>query len=149
VSLELDEAALGDLVDSLDGLRRRSDDLSPALRAVADDFRELSRDRFRAGNGWAPATAGYAARKAAAGKGRTVGRYTGRLEASLTSRRARWHAETVAPDYVKVASRAPHAHLFDAGRGGQRSRDLVVLRAEDRRRWRRILTDYLLRGDLP
>jgi hypothetical protein len=146
VSFDYDEAALDELVQTLVGLSDRSDNLAPALREVADDFRELSRRRFGRGNGWAAVSSDYAARKARAGKGRTVGRYSGELEASLTRRGARWHHEKIEPDRVTVSSRAPHAHLFDAGRNRQRARDLVVLKDADRRRWRTILARYLFEG---
>lgn len=149
MSLELDRAALDRALDQLEGMSDRADRLRPFLLEVADDMRALNRDRMTTRRGWAPLSPAYAARKTRERPGRPPGVYTGTLLASLTRRGAPFHAEKITGDSVEVTTRAPHAHLFDAGRGGQPARDLVVRRALNSRAdaWRAELLRYLTTGE--
>lgn len=146
MSLDVDPA-LDTVVADLRGLGDRAQNLRPALRRIADDMRDLARDSFDNPR-WAPLTDEYAARKARDGKGTRPGVYSRTLIESLTRRGARFHGETIRPDSVTVVTRAPHAHLFDQGRGGQRARPLLTRRLVDRRSdvWLELLEQYLLEG---
>lgn len=150
MTFELDQDALDDVLGGLRGLQRRADRPEPALLEVADELRGLADRAFRTRDRgrWAPVTPEYAARKAAEGRGRTVGRYTGTLQDSLTRSGARFARQTLRPDSVTVLTRAPHAHLFDSGRRSQTPRKLFRIRPADATRLRLIVSRYLLTGQV-
>ena len=115
----------------LQGYADRADDLRPALQDAAEAFRGLFGDVFKtrgatAGVIWAAPTDSYRRRK---GRTRPPGVFTGLLLSSLTRRRSRHSVERITADTVTVGTTAPHAHLFERGRGGQRARRLTPSRS--------------------
>lgn len=145
-------AGLRALVDQLEGFDDRADNMRPAFEAVAEDFRDLERARFRTAAGWAPVSPEWAARKATEGRPRRPLTYTGQLAESFTQRRDRYHVEQVGRDELVVKSKSPLLNLVtgaNRGRGHGKDRELVKLTAADRRRWVRIVNRYLIGGRLP
>ena len=130
--MNVDVVPFGD-GSELDFVAGRAADLRPALLDVAEAVRGLYGDVFAsrgvaAGVLWPGHTESYRRRKAKVRPGRPAGVFTGLLFGSLV-RRGRYSVEHVYGDTVTVASRAPHAHLFESGRGGQRARRLTPSRS--------------------
>lgn len=132
----------------LEAVADRSDNLRPALENAADAIRSLFGDVFTsrgaaAGVVWARPTDGYARRKRAAKPGAPQGVFTGLLRDSVTRRRSRYSVERITADKVTVETKAPHAHLFEKGRGGQRGRRLTPSRRRIEQAGAEVLTAHL------
>lgn len=120
--------------------------MRPLFRGLIDDFHGLMEGAFESGGRsigrrWAPNTPGYARRK----KG-PVGVASRTLLESLTTTTSRYARTGIGRDSMTVATAAPHAHLFGAGRGGQKARPLLPT---DRRlvdRWTPAMHQWLV-GD--
>ena len=111
----------------------RGEDLRPALHAAADALRGLYGDVFDqrgapAGVFWPSPTPGYRRLKLRLRPTAGPGVFTGLLRTSLTRRRGRHSVQRITGDELTVGTSAPHAHLFDDGRGGQRARRLTPTR---------------------
>lgn len=132
------EARLRDLV-------KATEDPRPAFREVVDDFHDMMTTQFSTGGsltgGWPDRTG-----RRTAAQTSQVGVAEGVLRRSLTGR-GRFSHEQVTRDGVTVGTTAPHAHLFDRGRGrNQPARRLVPPSAVLSRRWTPILERALARA---
>lgn len=132
------EAQLRDLVSA-------AGDPRAALREVADDFCAMMDTQFRTGGaltgGWAPRTGRRNATQTS-----QVGVAEGVLRRSLTGR-GRYSHERITRDGLTIGTTAPHARLFDRGRGrNQPARKLVPPRAVLSRRWAPILERAVARA---
>jgi hypothetical protein len=118
------EVKVSGLADELDDLRDRARHMRPAFDRVVDDFHAMMAGAFdRAGatigRRWAANVPDWDRQKTG-----PVGVLTGGLRASLTSSSADGAIVDRSHNRVRLGSSLPHAHLFDAGRGGQRARRL-------------------------
>ena len=114
-----------ELVEELEDLGDRARDLRPVLDAIIGDFHTLMAGAFDTrgaaiGRRWAANVPGWSAEKGSD----PVGVFTGLLRGSLTQFNAQHAIHDRTPNGVKLGTSAPHAGLFDAGRGGQRARRL-------------------------
>lgn len=133
-------------------VRERGDDLRPALKEIAEDFRTgvMARQFSTGGSltgGWVPHTPGYRARKQRDRPGRRTGVYTGVMERSLTTRSGGY--QRITRSRMEAGSNASprggrrHTQLFSQGRGGQAARPLVPPAPVLARRWSPVLDRYL------
>lgn len=142
------DRALGDLR----AMQERGEDVRPALREAADDFRVVMGEQFSTAGalsgGWVGLSPGYQARKQRDRPGRRIGVYTGVMERSLTTGGG-GHQQRVTKSRLEVGSsatargRARHVHLFDRGRGNQPARTVVPPAAVFERRWSPIFERHL------
>ncbi len=141
----------GALAD-LRAMRERGEDVRPALREAADDFRVVMGQQFTSSGGltggWVGLSPGYQARKQRDRPGRRTGVYTGVMQRSLTTRGAGSTQRVTKSRLVVGASatargRARHVHLFDKGRGNQPARPVVPPARVFEQRWSPIFERHL------
>jgi phage gpG-like protein len=135
---------VGKLDRRLATLARRTQDLRPAWRAVAEDFQQVQQRRFASGgNGdWPPLSEAYARRKP---PGAPIMVLTGRLKRSLTAGRTRGAIRRVTKTRVVMGSSNPVAHLHQKGTGGRLpQRRLIAIDRRERKRWAGILLDHIV-----
>ncbi len=95
-------------------------DLSPALREIADDFREMVAEQFATqgsagGTPWAPLAASTLRRRRGAGVG--ILYVTGALLRSLVEPGARAHIEEIDGGSISLGSSLPYALFHQTGTG--------------------------------
>lgn len=145
---EIDPYGTERLRGTLAKLREAGDDPRPAFHEVADYFTAMNRQAMQTqgrsiGVRWPRLSQEYVRYR----RPGPVGVQTGALRRSLTQKGARHSTRRLNRQYVQVATRAPHAHLFANGRGGQPARPLVNIRPRDRKALAGILQRHLT-GDL-
>ena len=132
----------------LSRLSERSSNFFPVFNEIAEDFIKIEENQFKSlGRGeWQPLSPRYAAWKARNYPGRPLMVRTGTLQTALTSRAARGRTETVTRNTLRVAIHLPYAikHQLGDPTTNLPQRVLVDLREEDKRRWTRIIHNFLV-----
>lgn len=154
----------------------RAEDASPALRGLADYFRDLERDQFRSeggtGSGGWPELKPSTIRKRVGGlRDRNVGRFrsrssgrfmsrsqatasitilddTGALKDSLTDAGDESHIERVSRDELEFGTLVPYARFHQTGTKHMAKRRPVELSETHRRESVRKLQKYLMTGEV-
>ncbi len=146
---------------SLESFQASLADLSPALREIADDFREMVAEQFATqgsagGTSWAQLAPSTLRRRRSAGAG--ILYLTGALFRSLVEPGARAHVEEISGASLALGSSLPYAlfHQTGAGRGfGQPAlsmparrgdlpmRPLIVISSERSEAWAEIVRQHL------
>lgn len=146
--IDVDVLGAQDLLQRLKVIRANASDARDALNAVADDFLDVERARFRGAAHWQPLTAQSAAQKVLHGRSaRPLA--GGALEKSMTVARSKYSVRRVRKDGVLVGTRDPVARLHQNGtkkrkRGGALpARPIVDVRPSDQTRWRDIIARSL------
>lgn len=149
------------LDQSLESFQASLADLSPALREIADDFREMVAEQFATqgragGTPWAELASSTLRRRRGAGAG--ILYLTGALFRSLVEPGARAHVEEIGGASLTLGSSLPYAlfHQTGAGRGfgqtalgapGRRGdlpmRPLIVISGERSDAWVEIVRQHL------
>jgi phage gpG-like protein len=136
----------------LNDIASRSDDATPVLRKVAEEFRSDQRANFARGGRprWKPLSPEYAAWKARKYPGRPVGVLTGAMRAALVSKFDPYHLEVVKSDQLRVGSTNPVSNLFNGKHTvhKQPKRKLISLTPTRRREYLKMVQDYLVDGEL-
>lgn len=119
MEISLKETGSGRIVLEVGQWRRRTLDMSPALRRIADHMRKEAQQAFdSAGSNlptpWRPLTKRTIERKAASGDDRRVLVRRGDLMESLTDKHNRRHVEKVTPGEIYFGTRSPVARLSRA-----------------------------------
>lgn len=145
VSVEVDGATA--VVSELLRFEDRAEDMSPALRQVADVMRGQFGQRFSSeGPGWAPLKPATLAAKRSAGLSERILEATGAGEASLTESGGD-NVEHVTADTLVFGSSLSRMKLHDTGTSRMPQRKVVDFSLGDRREHVRVLQRFLLDGD--
>lgn len=118
-------------------LELKGRDWRPVLHAIADDFLEVERNRFRTGSGWAPLTRRYRAEKRRRGFPTKKLVRTGALRDSLTSRSHPNAVRDMGRYEVELGTSLYYARFHT------RKRPPVKITPAVRRRWRAIVEDHV------
>lgn len=128
----------------------RTDDMSGVLGALADDFAKVEARQFAGqgtySGGWAPLSAGYAARKAVRYPGKGILEAEGRLMRSLTGSDGPDAVREVTRDSLLVGTSVPYAGYHQRGTSRMPQRRPVELSAGTRRRWVQTIQRYFVSG---
>lgn len=144
-----DDRQLAAFDEHINGVRLRAIDAAPVFEAIADDFGELERQRFRSGASWRPDTPAWTARKAREGASLRTLVYTGTLERSLTQRGARFSRRRVTRSGVTMGTRDPVGNLLRRGTKRSPARPPVLVDETRVHSWSDWIGDYLASGRLP
>lgn len=120
MEISLKETGSGRVTLEVGEWRRRTLDMSPALRRIADHLRKEAQEAFdSAGSNlpkpWRPLRPAVVARKRASGDDRRVLVRRGDLMHSLTDQHDRRHVERVRPGELWFGTSSPVAVLVRAG----------------------------------
>lgn len=140
-----------DLILRLAGIRSRALDLRPAWPSVADAFADQEQRVFATqgaypGPSWAPLDPQYAAWKAANGFSPRILVRTGRLRDSVTVRPLA--VEDFHEQYADLGTDVPYARYHQDGTGAMPQRKFVHYTEELSNDVDRILSRYIVDGDL-
>lgn len=144
VSIEVDGTT--GVIAELQRFQDRAEDMSPALRQVADVMRDQFGTRFdREGPGWAALAPATIAAKRRAGLSERILEATGAGRDSLTGSGGD-NVEHVTADSLIFGSSVPYMKLHDTGTSRMPQRQIVDFSATDRREYVRILQRFLVEG---
>lgn len=127
------EKALGNFQASLA-------DQSPALRRVADDFREMIARQFSSegraeGTPWAPLAPSTLRRRRPGSTGAPILQSSGALLRSLTAPGAPGHVEQLEDQSLAIGSSLPYALFHQTGTRRIPARPMIVLSGARSERW--------------
>lgn len=134
---------------TLERFADRSDDASPAFRAIADAFAAFERRQFESegvagtGSPWAPLSPRYAAWKARRYPGQPILVATGALRRSLTERPL--GVERIGSDYAELGSEVAYGRFHQQGDGVPQRRP-VDLPESERRDMVKVLQRWIVTG---
>lgn len=134
-------------VKRLTAIRDRLDDLRPAWRTALIYLRRATKEQFasqggRSGDGWAPLTPAYAARKARIFPGKPILRATDAMFNSLIGQTENTVVEFDALEFT-YGTRDPKARYHQDGTPRMARRRILTVTEEDRRQLRRIANAYI------
>lgn len=133
------------IVRSLDRFTAGVSDLRPAFEDIGIDVREILVEHFaQEGNGWAPLTPAYAAKKRRLYGDKPILRATDRMFESLTSRDAAGNITEIGEMAAAYGTNVFYARYHQTGTSRMAQRKIFSLTEENKRRIMRTLQRYLV-----
>lgn len=150
-------------------MARRASAAQPAFGAMADDFHGIMDQAFATegaifGQRWRPLVPQYLERRQRQGRGSNIlellGGKGGRLRAALTGRSSKWSVRRVKARSLEIGTNLGIARVHQKGgvvaipsgpfKPAVRipARPFIGIRDSDRDRWARILSDWIVHGDV-
>lgn len=123
-------------------------DLSPAFERIADDFSKLSAEQFESegaegSGGWAPLSPRYAAWKAKRYPGAKILEREGWLKGALAGDNE-YRIREIGKTELALGAKLPYALYHQTGTRRMPARPPIQLTDADKRRWSKIVHEYLL-----
>jgi len=125
-------------------------DLRPVFEEIREDFYEVEERNFRRGGypqKHKPLSPGYAKWKARVAPGKPIMTLHGRLRDSMTGQGAR--GDTIdrrRRKFAEFGSKVPYAHRHQMGTMGMPQRRFVQLNEAIKRRWSKLIHEFVIKG---